>query len=278
MRLSRSIWSRSTWSTGASCSSPKVRRSRASPRLRRFRGSPPGRDRRARADRRRRGQQHADLPRVRARRRAHLRAPTQEPHSRAARMPTGALDAAIQGLHLLVGCRLEVDVARYSSEVELILLPAPNSGVRAAHELRALAASDRRRARGRPDGARAIAAPRTPTAGELRADAITDGRCLFLRLSLLMRGCRRHVSGLRRVRNSQPRFRHGGEADACRTGSAADPLFRCPWAARAGCWWWAGDAKNEFAKGSEPSDVMHQAARSQLPLATGRGAILKLKP
>jgi NTE family protein len=54
--------------------------------------------------------------------------PTQEPHGRPARAPTGALDAAIQGLHLLVGCRLEVDVARYSSEVELILLPAPNAG------------------------------------------------------------------------------------------------------------------------------------------------------
>jgi NTE family protein len=54
--------------------------------------------------------------------------PTQEPHSRPARVPTGALDAAIQGLHLLVGCRLEVDVARYSSAVELILLPAPNAG------------------------------------------------------------------------------------------------------------------------------------------------------
>jgi NTE family protein len=52
---------------------------------------------------------------------------TQEPHSRPARVPTGALDAAIQGLHLLVSCRLEVDVARYSSEVELILLPAPNA-------------------------------------------------------------------------------------------------------------------------------------------------------
>jgi NTE family protein len=54
--------------------------------------------------------------------------PTREPHSRPARVPTGALDAAIQGLYLLVGCRLEVDVARYSSEVELILLPAPNAG------------------------------------------------------------------------------------------------------------------------------------------------------
>ena len=54
--------------------------------------------------------------------------PTQEPHSRPARVPTGALDAAIQGLHLLVGCRLAADIARYSTEVELILLPAPNAG------------------------------------------------------------------------------------------------------------------------------------------------------
>ena len=54
--------------------------------------------------------------------------PTQEPHSRPARVPTGALDAAIQGLHLLVGCRLGADIARYSTEAELILLPAPNVG------------------------------------------------------------------------------------------------------------------------------------------------------
>jgi NTE family protein len=53
--------------------------------------------------------------------------PTQEPHSRPGRVPTCALDAAIQGLHLLVGCRVEADVARYSGEAELILLPAPNS-------------------------------------------------------------------------------------------------------------------------------------------------------
>ncbi len=54
--------------------------------------------------------------------------PTQEPHSRTARVPTGALDAAIQGLHLLVGCRLGADIGRYSTEAELILLPAPNAG------------------------------------------------------------------------------------------------------------------------------------------------------
>ncbi|MGH3260893.1 MAG: patatin-like phospholipase family protein, partial [Trebonia sp.] len=52
--------------------------------------------------------------------------PTQAPHGRPGRVPIGALDAAIQGLHLLVGCRLEADVARYSAEAELILLPAPD--------------------------------------------------------------------------------------------------------------------------------------------------------
>jgi NTE family protein len=54
--------------------------------------------------------------------------PTQEPNCRPARIPNGALDAAIQGLHLLVGCRLEADIARYSREAELIVLPAPNAG------------------------------------------------------------------------------------------------------------------------------------------------------
>jgi NTE family protein len=54
--------------------------------------------------------------------------PTQAPHVRPGRVPTGALDAAIQGVHLLVCCRLEADVARYSAEAELIMLPAPNAG------------------------------------------------------------------------------------------------------------------------------------------------------
>jgi NTE family protein len=53
--------------------------------------------------------------------------PTQAPHDRPARVPTCALDAAIQGLNLLMGCRLEADVARYSAEAELIVLPAPNA-------------------------------------------------------------------------------------------------------------------------------------------------------
>jgi NTE family protein len=53
--------------------------------------------------------------------------PTQagpQPVNRAAR---GALEAGIQGLTLLTDRRLEWDMARYSSDVELILLPAPNS-------------------------------------------------------------------------------------------------------------------------------------------------------
>jgi NTE family protein len=54
--------------------------------------------------------------------------PTLEPHRRPARVPTCALDAAIQGLQLLVGCRVEADVARYSAEAELIMLPAPIAG------------------------------------------------------------------------------------------------------------------------------------------------------
>jgi NTE family protein len=54
--------------------------------------------------------------------------PTQAPHDRPGRVPTGPLDAAIQGVHLLICCRLEADVARYSAAAELIVLPAPNAG------------------------------------------------------------------------------------------------------------------------------------------------------
>jgi NTE family protein len=54
--------------------------------------------------------------------------PTQAPHDRPTRIPAGALEAALQGVRLLVGCRLEADVARYSAVAELILLPAPNAG------------------------------------------------------------------------------------------------------------------------------------------------------
>ena len=54
--------------------------------------------------------------------------PTQAPTDRPTRIPTGPLDAAIQAVHLLVGSRVEADVARYSAEAELIMLPAPNAG------------------------------------------------------------------------------------------------------------------------------------------------------
>jgi len=42
--------------------------------------------------------------------------------------PRGALAAAIQALSLMVDARLSTDLARYGSEVELIVLPAPNAG------------------------------------------------------------------------------------------------------------------------------------------------------
>jgi NTE family protein len=43
------------------------------------------------------------------------------------RAPRGALDTALNALDLLVEGRLRTDLARYSSEAELIVLPAPNS-------------------------------------------------------------------------------------------------------------------------------------------------------
>jgi NTE family protein len=52
--------------------------------------------------------------------------PTQERSRPLPRVPRGALDVAIYGLGLLVDGRLEADIAQYSSEVELIVLPAPN--------------------------------------------------------------------------------------------------------------------------------------------------------
>jgi NTE family protein len=54
--------------------------------------------------------------------------PTQEQRPPLGRAPRGALDAAMYGLRVLVHGRLEADVARYSREVELIVLPAPNAG------------------------------------------------------------------------------------------------------------------------------------------------------
>jgi NTE family protein len=54
--------------------------------------------------------------------------PTQTGPRRLGRPPAGAIDAAIQALTLLVDGRFAADVARYSSDVELIVLPAPNGG------------------------------------------------------------------------------------------------------------------------------------------------------
>ena len=41
--------------------------------------------------------------------------------------PRTALDAAIYGLTLLLGNRLDADIARYGGDVQLIVLPGPNS-------------------------------------------------------------------------------------------------------------------------------------------------------
>jgi NTE family protein len=53
--------------------------------------------------------------------------PTQDPYARAARVPRTALDAAIHGLGRLVESRLAGDIARYSRDAELVVLPAPNT-------------------------------------------------------------------------------------------------------------------------------------------------------
>jgi NTE family protein len=52
--------------------------------------------------------------------------PTQERWNPLGRAPRGALDTAIYGLGVLVEGRLNADIARYSNETELIVLPAPN--------------------------------------------------------------------------------------------------------------------------------------------------------
>src|SRR3954466_12425954 len=53
--------------------------------------------------------------------------PTQAGPRRIDRPPAGAIDAAIHALTLLVDARFAADLARYAHEVELIVLPAPNS-------------------------------------------------------------------------------------------------------------------------------------------------------
>jgi phage terminase large subunit GpA-like protein len=52
--------------------------------------------------------------------------PTQERWNALRRPPSGALDTAVYALSVLVDARLEADIERYSSEVELTVLPAPN--------------------------------------------------------------------------------------------------------------------------------------------------------
>ena len=52
--------------------------------------------------------------------------PTQDPSSLPRRPPQSALDAAMYALSALVDGRLDADIAQYSQEVQLVLLPAPN--------------------------------------------------------------------------------------------------------------------------------------------------------
>ena len=54
--------------------------------------------------------------------------PAQHPGQAPAQAPRSALDACIYGLGLTIGSRLETDVARYSKDAELIVMPAPNTG------------------------------------------------------------------------------------------------------------------------------------------------------
>jgi NTE family protein len=53
---------------------------------------------------------------------------TQGPGGYPRSAPQTALDAGIHGLGLLLASRLASDIARYGTEVELIVLPVPDSG------------------------------------------------------------------------------------------------------------------------------------------------------
>lgn len=53
--------------------------------------------------------------------------PTQDGRRKSGYVPTGALDAATHGLGLLMESRLRLDIERYSREVELIVLPVPDT-------------------------------------------------------------------------------------------------------------------------------------------------------
>jgi NTE family protein len=52
--------------------------------------------------------------------------PTREPGARTGHPPQTALDTAIYGLGLTTEGRLQKDIARYSRDVELVVLPAAN--------------------------------------------------------------------------------------------------------------------------------------------------------
>jgi NTE family protein len=55
--------------------------------------------------------------------------PTQDPsNSWVDYAPKSAVDVAICGLRLLIDSRLDADIARYTAEAEVIVLPAPNPG------------------------------------------------------------------------------------------------------------------------------------------------------
>ena len=53
--------------------------------------------------------------------------PTQDARRQSGHVPTGALDAATYGLALLMESRLRIDIERYAREVELIVLPVPDT-------------------------------------------------------------------------------------------------------------------------------------------------------
>jgi NTE family protein len=53
--------------------------------------------------------------------------PTQDARRQSGHVPTSALDAATYGLGLLMESRLRIDIERYSREVELIVLPVPDT-------------------------------------------------------------------------------------------------------------------------------------------------------
>ena len=53
--------------------------------------------------------------------------PTRHPGGLPRRRPRSALDTAMHGLGLLIDARLQSDIARYSAQAELIVLPAANS-------------------------------------------------------------------------------------------------------------------------------------------------------